>query len=177
MTLDNKTREEKIDSRCDTLVKILQAVRPIYLTSSPYDQGLIETMIGATIWYIPKPANFWSGKISLAAIKSLYPDPNKNSKLSEEHIFPRKAAARKLLQDIHLDFPIFRSLYREQYGKIHYVTPSENKMLVRFQKADNFDVKKDVYEQAGIQLISISSEQLTLIKKGNKIEIEKILKM
>lgn len=171
----NDTREKNINARCDVLIKVIRSIRPTYLKASMYQRGLIETMIGAAIWYIPKPYSAWTGKISLAAVESFYPSPKNKPRLSEEHIFPRKAAARKLLTRTP-NPSLFRKLYREQYGKLHYVTPSENKILVRFQKADIFKSGKDTYKIAGIKLIKISAEELGQIKKRNKAIIDRFCK-
>lgn len=168
-------RESNIDARCDVLVKIIKAIRPIYFEVSIYQRDLIETTIGAAIWYIPKPYSAWTGKISLAAIESFRPSPKSEPKLSEEHVFPRKAAARELLTST-LNFSIFRKLYREQYGKLHYVTPLENKILARFQNVNILKKQKDVYKAAGIKLINISTEELRQIKKRNKSVINYLCK-
>lgn len=169
------SRESNIDARCDALVEILRAVRPVYLRSSPYQRDLIETMIGAAIWYIPKPRAAWTGKISLEAIKSFGPAATTKPRLSEEHVFPRKAAARKLLTKPP-SFSTFRRLYREQYGKLHYITSLENRLLIQFQKANIFKEEKDIYKNAGIKLITISAEELAAIKKRNKSMIDSLCK-
>lgn len=159
-------REKRIDARCDALVRVLKAIRPIYLKFSKYEQGLIETMTGAAIWYIPKPLDAWTGMISFEALRSFHPDNPNSPKLSEEHVFPRKMAGKKLLNDKSLTFKKLRKLFREKYGKLHYITPIENKMLVRFQKT--YASSNSAYEKTGIRLIKISRLQLEQIRRRNK---------
>ena len=38
-------------------------------------RGLFETVLGATIWYLPTGGNLYSGKISVAALNSLATAP------------------------------------------------------------------------------------------------------
>ncbi len=171
-----KDLESRINSRCNALVKIIKAIQPIYFKSSPYDQSLMETMVGAAIWYIPKTIDAWTGKISLEAIKSFHPTSMPIPKLSEEHIFPRKLAGRELLKDKKLTQAGFQKLFRNVYGKLHYVTPLENKRLVAFQKGDIFFDTKNIYRTAKITLIKISKTELIAIKKRDQKVIDTILK-
>ena len=56
-------------------------------------RGLFETVIGATIWYLPGGGELFSRRISVQALRSLESNP-KETKLVEEHSFPRKVGGR-----------------------------------------------------------------------------------
>lgn len=168
-------REKRIDGRCDSLVELLRVIKPIYFRSTRYQKAFIETLIGAALWYIPKPQNAWTGKMSLAAIRDFDPTKKTKPKVSEEHVFPRKIAAKKLLLMKNLTKPKFRKLYRGKLGKIHYITPSENRYLIPFQKSGVFDETKNIYRTVGIKLITISVQELQKIKKRDRSTIEGIV--
>ena len=63
---------------------------------SEMQKGLLETHIGAGIWYLPNDSKvLFNGKISRAALEMLKTDPK--TKLVEEHgKFPRKLAGKAL---------------------------------------------------------------------------------
>lgn len=172
---EKKRREKIVNERCDVLVKVIKAIQPIYFKSKVTEQSLIETMVGAAIWYVPRSYDAWTGKISFRAIKSFHPRYSAKPKLSEEHIFPRKLAARQSLRDTKLTETKFRKLFRSLYGKLHYVTPVENKRLVAFQKGETFFDIKNIYRSADVELIKISKNKLINIKKRNKMVIENLL--
>jgi hypothetical protein len=66
--------------------------------------------------------------------------------------------------------------YLNEYSKIHYITPKENKKVMKFQKTkENFLDYDQAYNKAGIKLIKINSEILKHLKSGNT-EIIKDLK-
>jgi len=157
-----------IKGRCLILAEIINAIKKIYISSNDNQRAFIETIIGAAIWYIPKPENFWSGMISLKALEEFR--NNGKFKFSEEHIIPRKYAARELLaSDIELTLDYVENKYKLEYCKLHYITPKENKDVIKFQK--NYDGNSDkIYKNAGIKLIKINKEKLKLIKERN-IEI------
>jgi len=167
-------REQNIDDRCDVLVEAVNALRPIYIKSTVYQKDFIETVVGAAIWYLPKSSAAWTGKISSAALNSFHPESQTKPKLSEDHVFPRKAAARQILLSEDMTSTNFRKLYRDKYSKLHYITPSENKVLVKFQKADSFREGDDAYSRAGVMLVDATAHELKLIKKGDIGTIERL---
>ena len=161
-----QAREEKIRLHCEALAEVIVAIRPIYLRLQPAQQALLETMIGATIWYIPKPLDAWTGRISRKALEALHPDTNGGkNRLSEEHVYPRKVAAQMLLQDSNLTAQTMDRIFREEYGRLHYITPEENKAVIRFQRSDVFSTPQEAYLRAGIELIDVERSDLRAIKK------------
>ena len=176
MTKRKIAKEEKIISHCNALADVIIAIRPAYLNSEPQQRAFIETMIGAAIWYIPKPANAWTGYISREAMKTFHPESGISSpKFSEEHVYPRKVAARLLLENVQLNGLVLFELFNEKYGRLHYITPDENKAVIRYQRDSVFTVPDDAYIKAGIELISVLREDLRKIKKRELSTIEKYL--
>jgi hypothetical protein len=172
-----KEREEKIRLHCSVLAEVILAIRPVYLRAAKPQQALLETMIGAAIWYIPKPVDAWTGKISKKALAEFHPDSGtKKVRLSEEHVYPRKIAAKRLIQNNDLTAKGMESIFREEYGRLHYITPEENKTAIRFQKSDVFTTPEEVYRQAGIELVSVERTDLRAIKKRDRDTIEKYTK-
>lgn len=170
--MKKENREAKVDGRCDALAAVLESLRPIYKVATLDQQDLIETMIGAAIWYIPKPNGWWTGMVSKAAIQSFHPDRNGRPKMSEEHVYPRKLTARQLLLDFTVDGVALRKLYREKYCKIHFITPAENKVLVQHQRAKTFITPDEAYIRAGVELVYVTPDDLKSIKKRNKEVVE-----
>ena len=134
---------------------------------------LLETMIGAAIWYLPQGKNLWTGHISVDALKELAQSntPEKVT-LTKDHHFPRKVAAGELFKLNWSDFSksseeVLRR-YENRYGRFNYVLPEENKRLVKYQKGGNFLSPEDSYQKAGIPLRKLSHEQLKMIRKGDR---------
>ena len=174
MSQKAKDREEKIRLHCSVLSEVILAIRPVYLRAAKPQQALLETMIGAAIWYIPKPVDAWTGKISKEALAQLHPaSGTKKVRLSEEHVYPRKIAAKRLIQNVDLTAKGMEAIFREEYGRLHYITPEENKAAIRFQKSDVFTTPEEVYRQAGIELFSIERADLRAIKKRDRATTEK----
>jgi hypothetical protein len=170
-------RETKLESQCHILADIVIAIRPVYSKAAPQQKALIETMIGAAIWYVPKSTHAWTGCISNGALKMFHPDSgNKNPKFSEEHVYPRKVAARLLLEDQALDGPRLIALFREKYGRVHFITPDENKTAQRYQRSDVFTTPEDAYAKAGIVLVEVTEEDLRLVKKRDRDTVERYLR-
>ena len=169
-------RELKLERHCAALAKVVVAIRPVYEKLETEQKALIETMIGAAIWYIPKPSNAWTGNISLSALKTFHPNSNVlKPKFSEEHVYPRKVAAKLLLEDQELTGERMALLFREKYGKLHYITSDENKLVQPFQRAGVFVSPEDAYLRAGIQFVEILKSDLRLIKQRSQEVIEKYL--
>jgi len=164
-----------IYGRCKVLTEILNSSKNIYKCGNENQKAFIETIIGAAIWYIPKPKNYWTGKISIEAIKSFL-QKNEKQKLSEEHDIPRKVAAKTLLDtDDELTVEYVEKQYIEKFCKLHYITPEENKRAIKYQKTNVYQSSEEVYKNANIELVEIKAEQLKQIKLGNVELIKNII--
>lgn len=162
-------RAEKLERQCAVLADAVVSIRPVYSKADPAQRALLETMIGAAIWYIPKAQDAWTGCISLGALKAFHPDSGiDRPKFSEEHVYPRKVAARMLLGDESLNGSGMAAVFREKYGRLHYITPDENKSVQKHQRVAVFSTPDDAYAKAGIVLIQVDREHLRLIKKRDR---------
>jgi len=169
-------RELKLEKHCAALAEVIIAVRPVYAKLETEQKALIETMIGAAIWYVPKPNNAWTGCMSASALKMFHPDSgSENPKFSEEHVYPRKVAAQLLLEDQGLTGERMALLFREKYGKLHYTTSDENKLAQPFQRAGVFTSPEEAYSKAGIKFIQVLKDDLRSIKQRKREVIEKYL--
>ena len=81
-----------------------------------------------------------------------------------------------LLEDLLLDAKRMTTLFREKYGRLHYITPDENKSVQKFQRAGTFSSPEEAYSKAGIVFITATKEDLKLIKRRDLTTIEKCLK-
>jgi hypothetical protein len=170
------TNENKIEGRCEILAEMINNIKVIYKTANENQKAFMQTIIGAAIWYMPKPRIYWTGKISVEAIKSFLPQNTEIPKLSEEHDIPRKIAAKQLLEKEDILTPEYmKKEFLRKYCKIHYITPNENKKAIKFQRTNIYQESKKVYKNANIKLIKISDEQLKQIKERNEEIINTIL--
>ena len=166
-----------IYGRCKVLAEMLNNLKEIYKNGNENQKAFIETIIGAAIWYIPKPKNFWTGKISVEAIKMFQNKDIEKPKLSEEHDIPRKFAAKELLEtNIFLSAEYVEKQFTEKYCKINYITQEENKKAIKYQRTDVYHNSEEVYKKANINLIQIDIEQLKQIKQRNENIIKSMLK-
>ena len=104
-------------------------------------RGLYETLLGAGIWYLPGNDALYSGRISEAALESLRSDPA-NTKLVEEHSFPRKVGGKYLFELFKQNNDGFTEaylvdLYKTKLGKYNLVLKTENDKLKKWQKFKN----------------------------------------
>jgi len=175
--------ENKLKDRCCVLRKCIISVSEIYYDANTNEdqKRLIETMIGAAIWYLPNDLDLWTGKVSEEALK-LINQGMPISKLTKEHKFPRKLAAKEVLTSElnNLNKSEFRlfELYTTKYGKWNLVTPKENKILGQFQKDTIFVSSDDSYPKAGIKLVEVGKSLLQKRFKVNdnieEIEVREI---
>jgi hypothetical protein len=174
--IHNSKKDDVIKGRCSIVAEIVNALKDIYKKSNDNQKAFIKTIIGAAIWYIPKPQNYWTRKISFNAIEGF----RKNKfKPSEEHRIPRKIAAKKLLEmDELLTAEYVEDKYISEYCKLHYITSEENKQVIKYQKENIFDENNpdEVYEKANIKLIEINYTILKQLKEGNIEIINEIIK-
>ncbi len=164
--------EEKLKDKCIILRRIIINLSEIYRDENTNEdqEGFIETMIGAAIFYLSQwNWIFFTGKISEEARK-LFKDGKPVRELTPEHEFPRKLAGKKLLTTAtELDnLRKFESRLLE-YGRWNLVTPSENNKLRKFQTEKQFVSPEDSYSRAGIKLVE---EDPNLFKKSTKGPVE-----
>ena len=65
--------KEKLEDLCKVLEKAVVKIAEIYNedVTNPTQKALLETIIGAAIWYLPGSNELYSGKISKSAEKNL----------------------------------------------------------------------------------------------------------
>lgn len=167
----NKKINNKLKERCEVLEKVVFSISDTYWADVTTDdqKKLIETILGAAIWYLPHNEKYWTGQISIGAKEAL--ENNKKAKLTKEHQFPRKIAAKELLkQKVNKanNEASLQKLYEEKYAKFNFVTPQENKKISRHQRDDVFIDIETAYQKAGIELIEITLDDLKKLRKGIK---------
>lgn len=152
MSLD---RTSKLTQRCDVLAQVINNLQSIYKQKdiSRTQRDLLETIIGAAIWYLPECKGLYTGKISSAASEH-YRKHKKYSGLTKEHCYPRKRAGRDFLtsENGQLNGEDVLNLFQKKFGRYNYVTKEENRRLIQYQRQE-FDSEK-CYEAAGIKLIA-----------------------
>ena len=170
----NSKIESKIRNRCDAIVNIILKTQPDYYkykNNSIYSEHLsiVETMIGAAIWYLPQNNELWTGYISEKLYDELRLSNNpKDVKITKDHEYPRKIAARDLFctdwtkVENKTDYVV--KLYYNKFGKYNLVQSAENKTLVKYQKINIFKNPKDSYNRANIKLKKINIEILNELK-------------
>ena len=144
------TYEDRVKNKCKGLLKLITGIQKFYKSANDDNKRFIETTIGAAIWYLPKDNTIlFTGKISKEAIKK--------KEKSEDHLYPRKIAAKELLNIDwdKKDKPVddIASLFIKKYGKFNYVSKSENKKLIKFQKSEIFKSSEKAYNDAGVELV------------------------
>ena len=168
-----QTTANKLKERCEILEKIVISLSIIYNdeNTSVDQKKLIETTIGAAIFYLPHSELYWTSRISKDALAALINNPKFT--LTKEHQFPRKIAAKELLTNtkVYNKEITIQELYEGKYAKYNYVTPAENKKISRHQRDDVFEDIEIAYANAEIELVTITSEDLKKLKNGtyNKV--------
>ena len=141
---------------------------------------LLETMVGAALWYLPQSDDLWTKCISVSAVRAFVScDKPSSVKLTKDHHYPRKVSAAELFA---LDWSAIEdsteevfNRYLDKYGQYNLVLPLENKQLVKYQRTNSFLSPGQSYDQAGIELVSIGLDQLKSLKKGDKVLAENLL--
>ena len=142
---------QKLENKCEALLNLILGIQSFYYKSNDDKKKFIETTIGAAIFYLPKKNSIlFTGKISKEA--------KRKKEESEDHLFPRKIAASELLNikwNKKKD-PVksLAKLFKTKYGKYNYVSKSENKKLIQYQKSGVFKNPKKAYQRAGIELVA-----------------------
>ena len=117
-----------------------------------------------------------TGRISVAALRAFHLESGVlKPRLSEEHVYPRKVAARLLLEDASLDGPSLTHLFREKYGRVHLITSEENKAVQPFQRVSIFTSPDEAYEKAGVTFIDRPEEELRQVKRRHRETIDRHL--
>ena len=151
--------------KCQILEKVIIEVSGIYAhkNCTTQQKALLETMIGAAIWYLPTGNELYSGSISEAAFEKIK-NGAQISKLTKEHRFPRKQAGRILLTEKYKLFidkkESLYDLYLNEFGKYNLVVKEENRSLVKFQKENVFENDITAYKKANIELIQVTIEEI-----------------
>jgi len=167
--------EQKLRERAAVIANTVISQQDFY--SSPdcsYNQKqLLETMVGAALWYLPQSNELWTGCISVGAVKEFVNSSEpKSVKLTKDHHYPRKVSAAELfsLDWRKIENPVaeVHNRYVERYGQYNYVLPLENKKLVKYQKTNTFISPEESYRQAGIKLLHLTAEQLSDLRTGNR---------
>ena len=167
--------KNRILDKADVIARTVMSQQEFYFSKgcNSNHKQLLETMVGAAIWYLPQGKDLWTGDISIDALKKLFEseEPQKIT-LTKDHHYPRKVAAAELFK---LDWSTFLSpaeevlkRYQNIYGRYNLVLPEENKRLVKYQKGIIFTSPEDSYRKAGINLRNITEQQLNQIKKGDR---------
>jgi hypothetical protein len=167
-----------LTEKCELLTDMIKATKELYHATTTNDEqrGLLETIIGAGIWYLPSHRNeLYSGFASVALLQDICIKELKDIKWTEEHSFPRKIAGNRLynehIEKINIDAQFLKDLYLTQLGRFNIVTTSENNALKRFATVDNFVNDNSSYEAAEIKLVNFPLElfsKLNSIKNSNE---------
>lgn len=114
--------------------------------------------------------------MSKGALKSFHPDSGiERPRLSEEHVYPRKVAARLLLEDGALNAETLAVQFREKHGRVHLITSEENKAVQPFQRVGIFTSPDAAYAAAGIVLVDMPDDALRKVKKRDRETIKRFL--
>ena len=171
----------KLKKRCEALAGMIIGIRPVYENhrTSEDQRRFVETVIGAAVWYLPEVEECWTGMMSLAALRSHHPDSAGEPRLTKDHEYPRKLAAAELMAYIEGDSNEWADklfeLYVTKYGRYNYVTPQENKALMRYQKKGVFEDPATSYEDAGIRLLALTGSALRKVRARRRDTIEAFL--
>ena len=163
----------RLQERADVVARTVMSQQAFYQSDqcSSNQRQLLETMVGAAIWYFPQSDELWTGMISVDALKAFADTVgSKVVKLTKDHHYPRKVAAAELfsLNWATIDDPAEEILrrYLDCYGQFNFVLPEENKRLVKHQKKQVFVSPAYAYAKAGIELKPLSWPLLKAIQAG-----------
>jgi hypothetical protein len=167
------TADRRLLERSEVVARTVISQQPFYASAActANQRQLLETMVGAALWYLPQSDDLWTGCLSTGALQALAAAPQpKAVKLTKDHHYPRKVAAAELfaIQWQQLPDPAQEvcSRYLQVYGRFNYVLPEENKRLVKYQKTHAFVSPEQAYQQAGIDLHQLSRPLLKAILAG-----------
>ena len=180
--LKTKDANLRLLERADVVARTVMSQQAFYQSHqcSPNQRQLLETMVGAAIWYFPQNDELWTGMISVDALESFVGRAgSKAVKLTKDHHYPRKVAAAELfsLNWGTINDPAEEVLrrYLNCYGQFNLVLPEENKRLVKHQRTQSFVSPADAYAKAGIELKPLSRHLLKAIQAGETELVELVL--
>jgi len=172
-------KSEIIIEKCEILEKSIISLAKIYdlKDTTARQKALLETMVGAAIWYLSSPDELYAGKISVKAVEAVKSGIPIN-KLTKEHKFPRKQAGKLLLTENHKEFLSNKSrlfdLFISELGRFNLVLKNENRDLIKYQKDATYVDEHSSYNSAGINLVEMSIEEINKLlpidfkKRSNK---------
>lgn len=164
-----------MNTRIELLAKFIIATAPIYHDekTNSRQKALMETIVGAGVFYLPHGTNLYSGYMSKAALHAL--KKNNKIKLVKEHPFPRKITGKlcytDYLKSIQENLENFEKLYLEKFGRWNYVLKAENNKLIKYSKSDNFIDEKTSYILSGIELVPIDLASIRIIRPQDSEDI------
>lgn len=95
----------------------------------------------------------YSGYSSIAAIKEFN---GKTTKMTKEHYNSRTRMAHVILDKVIAGETADKLVFTiKEAVKVHYTTKTENQLLTKHQRSDEYDWKT-AYEKVGIQLVPFS---------------------
>lgn len=128
--------------------ELLNVVHPFYKEQEgEARKSFITTLFGAGLFYLPHGVKHWVGKISVTCLMEQIVGTS-NARKVKDHIFPRKAAADYLLNNL-TQKEEFLQFYMDKVAPYMYVTPNENSMLINYYQ--DFEKYEDALEHFGIQ--------------------------
>jgi hypothetical protein len=165
--IEKLSRDEKLGQRCEILADIVKALRVLYPRATQTQKELLETIIGAAIWYLPECEGLFSGKMSAKALELCGQDPKQFAKLTKEHFYPRKQAGADLLKDQETpwDRKMILDGFRTKWGRYHRVTKAENRALVSSQRKKLMK-SEDCYRGARIDLVDVPAQ--LMVRRSQK---------
>ena len=130
------TEEQQRTMKFTALHRLLEQIREPYANmQDPIQKSYLEVVIGAAIFYLPSLNIHFNGYISIAALKG-YLNQERRVK---DHIFPRKLAAKKLLEKPYSLEELMQE-YHSALATFMYITPTENSNLVNYYEThENHD--------------------------------------
>ena len=100
----------KTESKFKITFELIKKLRPTWLESNDYEKAFIETILGATIFYLPTSKDSFYGMISENA-------NNTDKKLRiKEHQYPRKMSAKELFINPPKNIEELKKVYYNTYG-------------------------------------------------------------
>ena len=161
-----------LEKRALVLSQLILNTQEVYRNAEESEKGLLETLVGAAIWYLPNLPELFNQKISKAALESLEEKPSK-TRLVEEHAIPRKVAGRLLytryLEELEKDPSSLVRLYLDFFGRYNLVLKPENDRLKKFQRTAVFTTEEEAYKKADIELVDFSEKDYRAYKRQVRI--------
>ena len=147
------------EKRALVLAQLILSTEEVYQNAEEAEKGLLETLVGAGIWYLPNLPELFNQKISKAALASLEKKPTQ-TRLVEDHGIPRKVAVKllytKYMDDLKRDPHTLGRLYLDFFGRYNLVLLPEIERLRSYHRAAVFTTEEEAYKKADIELVDFS---------------------